>query len=360
MMNNSSESDCFSDESARVYVAYAAVNMFLGLFVCMVAVTLLAILFLLKKHIFYYQRLFMYLNISVILSSVVSIVSFDPFLNYGDIPDKSTYCTILGYLYTSTSVSQYIIIWWISYALFKLGLFRAPRSPQNDITWKEVTVLLMVFFLPPVLLWIPALPSFNQYGPNGPLCDIQTYDFVSCENILSGRLLLSFVKVLPLVISLVVLFVLFIINLCRIQLKLYHHDRSNRNSNSVQSLQELVKTKQRTVQLQACPLVYIALSLIPTLYYTIDTNVAEHLLINYVLYFLDILIINFRGITVLVVLTFDNDTLQRLKKTVLFSKSLKREEIESKPRSYNPTHLHMSYGDSLDAKELKAIHRPAA
>lgn len=346
---------CFTKESARVHVAYAAVNIFLGLTVCIVAVSLLAILFLLKKHIFYYQRLFIYLNVSVISSSIVSIISFRPMLYYDDIPDKSSYCTILGYLYTSSSLSQYIIVWWISFALFKLGLLRITPSPQNSITYKEVMVLLLAFFLPPLLLWIPALPNINQYGPNGPLCDIQTFDYVCCESVLPGRLFNGFIRILPLMISFVVLLILFMINLCRIQFKLYRYDQSNQSSNSVQRLQEIIKTKQKVVQLQVCPLVYIGLSLIPAVYYTIDANTDEHFVISYILYFLDIIIINFRGIALFTVLAFDKDTLQRLKKTILFSKPLKKEEVATQPCYYNVSHLHLSYGDSLDARELQAM-----
>ena len=207
MMNNSSGECSVEDDSIIVYKVYAGMNILMGFVACFLGTFVLSVLFMLDKHLFYYQRLIIYLNVSVILGGLVSITSINPFLvdDSGELT-KSTFCTINGYLFNWSILTQHVLIWWMSIDAFILSM-RNIRSlkPQNSISTIEIIAVLAAFLVPPLLLSIPALPSIDQYGPDGPLCDIQKFDFIKCEPILLGYILLCIYRFLPFSLSIIVL-----------------------------------------------------------------------------------------------------------------------------------------------------------
>ena len=360
-MNNSfnGSDNCFPSSAHTVYRAYAVVNIVMGFVASALGATVLMVLFLLDKHLFYYQRLIIYLNIAVIFGGVVSMISVNPFLSDGDgAPTKSTFCTINAILFNWSTDSQHLIIWWVSIEVFRLGLSRTSLATNRLITKIEVVLILVTFFLPPLLLWIPAIPSVNQYGPDGPVCDIERFDYSSCERSISGYILVAIYKFIPWTVLLILLPILLIINACRIQKDF----RRIRGSNC-QHQREIVNIRQTALQLLVFPFLYIAFSVVPALYYIVDStleNTSANKSTRYVLVFLNLLIRNFRGISVSLGFAFDKDTRSRLRIAGLlfsFRKLVGKEKSIVPYSQYNESNLYTSYGDSLDAKEMRAILR---
>ena len=194
-MDNSSNEECYGNDAVFLYNAYAVLNIVFGFVACFSAIFVLAILLLLDKHLFYNQRILIYLNISVILGGLVSITSINPFLSRG-MPTRSTYCTINGFMYNWSILSQLIMIWWITIDVFRLTTHK--KILQYPGYKLEIVLVIIVFFFPPLVLWIPALPQIDIYGPDGPLCDIQSLNYTTCDKIeIPGYVTLAAYRFLP-------------------------------------------------------------------------------------------------------------------------------------------------------------------
>ena len=334
-------------------------NILMGFVACFLGTFVLSVLFMLDKHLFYYQRLIIYLNVSVILGGLVSITSINPFLvdDSGELT-KSTFCTINGYLFNWSILTQHVLIWWMSIDAFILSM-RNIRSlkPQNSISTIEIIAVLAAFLVPPLLLSIPALPSIDQYGPDGPLCDIQKFDFIKCEPILLGYILLCIYRFLPFSLSIIVLPILFIISTIKIQREI---KRTQIDTGNNCQYQEVVNTKHTALQLQMYPLLYVIFSVVPGIYFVADIGSRQRHVPKLVIYFLYILIRNFRGIAVSLAFSLDKDTRSRLRKTnvsyaiKMFARSRVRKNQVIHSYS-NERNLYTSYGDSLDAKQMRAV-----
>ncbi len=351
-MTNSS-GDCY-DADAPVYQAYAIVNVILGVAVCVLGSFVLTVLFLLDKHLFYYQRLIIYLNVSVIFGGVVSVMSINPFL-----PDtESTFCTVNGVLFNWSILTQYIIIWWISIEAFKLSMRKISLHTESSKPSSiEVVILLVAFFLPLLFVWIPALPSINRYGPDGPLCDLVKFNYTDCKRLDEVYLIIAFYRLIPLSLSLVVFPILFLISVLKFKIdskKRLHHLECQQQHSEVFSIKHLA------LQLQLYPVLYVMFSIAPLLFYVVDSHLEHY----FIVYMLVIIINNLRGIVVSSMSAFDKDTRSRLTKARISNtlKRLVRFDQAShggnyRPFSYNRSNLYTSYGDSLDGKEMKAIRK---
>ena len=349
-MSNNNSSECYHQDSLIVFKAYAVVNVLMGIVACFLATFVLSILFLLGKHFFYYQRLIMYLNVSVILGGIVAIISINPFLtDDSGILAQSTFCTINGYLFNWSILTQSILIWWISVDTFIMSMRNNILfEPRNSISVIEIVAVLITFLLPPLLLWVPALPTINQYGPDGPFCDIQKYDYERCEKMKLGYVLLGVYRLLPLIISIIILPALVVISVVKIKM-----DLKKIQYNTLNDCQrhEIAKTKHTVLQLQVYPLLYVIFSAVPVIYFIADADL-DHLISKYILYFLYLLIGNFRAIAVSLAFAFDSDTRSRLKKMNLI---LFRVSDENRVHSIHQRNLTTSYGDSLNAVRVMRV-----
>ena len=348
-MNNSSD-DCYPPD-APMYRGIAIANVVLGVTVCVLGVSVLIVLFLLDKHLFYYQRLIIYLNVSVIFGGVVSIMSINPLL-----PDtESAYCAVNGILFNWFVLTQYIIIWWISIAAFKLSMRNISlHTESSKPSLIEILLLLVAFFLPLLCVWIPALPSIDLYGPDGPLC-VKVLN-TDCKKLDDVHLTIAYYRLIPLSLSIIVFPILFLISVLKFKLdskkKLPCHECQQQHS-------EIFSIKHLALQLQFYPVLYVALSITPILFYAVDSD-EKHYFVVHLLY---IIIYNLRGIAVFLMSAFDKDTRSRLTKAS-FSNALKRlvrldreYRGNNRPFSFNRSNLYTSFGDSLDGKEMKATRK---
>ena len=328
-----------------LYKAFAVLNIILGITACLFAIFALVALFLLDKHLFYNQRLLIYLNIAIILGSLVSIASINPLLVGDTHPTRSHYCTVNGILYNWSILTQLMIIW-----LITIDLFRLSRSVDKLLNHPghvaEITLLSIAFFLPPLILWIPAIPSIDMYGPDGPLCDIQTLNYTTCKTISNGYIALAVYRIGPFVFSLTIIPILILIGLCRLRTLGMMRKLPSCNPQR----QELVNISSTVWQLQVYPLVYFIFSIPPIIHFITQGKEGIDALVL-MTYFFYILGNNVRAISLSFAFLFNKDTRACFRKI--------RERIfnghSSLVASYhNQPSLYCNMGDSLDAKEYHA------
>ena len=304
-------------------------NIATGAAVTLCAISVLIVLFLLKKYHFHNQRLIMYLNVFVIIQGILSAVNVHNF--FDEESTQNTFCNVYGLLHNYAIYIQHFMIWWITIDLFLLAVFRIYVSNKFEVLQIVTTLVFPITFL-----WVPLVPQIDQvkYGPDGPICDMQIFDYSNCEQILSGGLILRLIPLLLFMITFVSLYIIAIIKL-RNQSNQYEgiYDPSHRKE-----AEDLIK-RMRIVML--FPIVYL-LFFIP------------EVIRNFVLYFSEkqtyivlsaiyIIVANFRGIFVSVAFVFDPETCGRLKASNMRG-VFKRNSLLN---SYANSNMYVNYSDSL-------------
>lgn len=341
--------NCYGNESAVIFKVYAGINMAMGLVACVFGLFTVISLLLLNKHLFYNQRLLIYLNSSNIFGGLVSMASVNPFLSDG-LPTNSIYCTINAFFFNSFVLTQLLIIWWIALDGFRPYLF--TRNILYPSFGLEVTLLVLVFALPPLVLWIPAIPGVGLYGPDGPLCDIQALNYTTCEPITNGYIGLSVYLFLPILVTIFLLPILLIVGKRKMQKDEHKFESANPQT------REIMVVRKEVWQLQVYPLIYLIFIIPSVIHYIvagigiISNDVKKIVLATYFFY---IVCNNVRGITLSFVYVFGRKKLdmsfQNMRHRI--KTNFRRNDII---KSYNTSkgNLYLSYGDSLDGKEIKA------
>ena len=345
MSSNLSET-CFNHDILHTYQAFAIINVILGCFSSLCGAMVLFILLRLGKHLFYRQRLVMYLNCSVVLQGLVSIISINAFLHGEEDLGKSTYCTINGFLFNWSVLTQLIIIWWIAIDIFRINRFHI--NLEQFVTKFELFQVFTMFLLPSLLLIILATPVVNLYGPDGPLCDIQVFNYSNCEQIDSGYIALAVYRFFP--------FIFLIISVSILVLCICGQKQKGSRPQRVCNYQkrEIEQIKRTTCELFVYIVIYLVLSIIPTVHYLVQLfSIRRDTDASLAIYFLYIATINLRGVAISLAFALDRDIWKRLKgmdkKSVLAFFCLQQDSTVS---VYN--NLYTSCGDSLDAKEITA------
>lgn len=341
---------CYGNDSVTVFKVYAGINMVVGLLAFVFGTAIVISLFLLNKHLFYNQRLLIYLNSSNIFGGLVSMTSFNPFFSDG-VPTRSVYCTINAFFFNSFVLTQLSIIWWIALDGFRPYL--STRKIFYPSFGLEVILVILVFAIPPLILWIPAIPSVDLYGPDGPLCDIQTLNYTTCKVIINGYIGVSVYLFVPFVFTIILLPLLLMVGKKKMK-----KDQSQFESSNPQ-IREIMVVRKEVRQLQVYPLIYL-IFMIPSVIHFATTAISNNISneVNQVVlvtYFIYVVCNNIRGITLSVVYVYG-----RRKRDASFKNigqriraNFRRTELI---KSYNTRkdNLYLSYGDSLDAKEIQA------
>ena len=303
-------------------------NIATGAAVTLCAISVLIVLFLLKKYHCHNQRLIMYLNVFVIIQGVLSVVNVHNF--FDEKSTQNTFCHVYGLFHNYAIYIQHFMIWWITIDLFLLAVFRIYVSNKF-----EVLQIVTTLFLPFTFLWVPLVPQ-NQvkYGPDGPICDMQIFDYSNCEKILSGGLIIRLIPLLLFLITFVSLYIITIIKLrnqCNQYEGIYNPSHRKEAEDSIK--------RMRIVML--FPIVYI-LFFIPEVIRNFVVYVSEKQTYT-VLSAIYIIVANFRGIFVSVAFVFDPETCNRLKASKMRC-VFKRNSLLN---SYANSNLYVNYSDSL-------------
>ena len=337
--------NCTDDKQFWEFQIITGLSIFTGVLTVICGIIVLTVLILFKKYHFHNQRLIMYLNVCVIIQGIVSATNVNTLLPAAvdlEAIQDSTLCSVYGFLNNYAIYIQLLMIWWITIDIFLLSVFRIHVSNKF-----EMVQIFTTFFLPLTFLWIPLLSQINQYGPDGPICDIQIIDYSSCERIHTGTVTWVVLRLIPLVLSMITIISLYIIVIVKLK-KERNQYKGVYDPSHQKEVDDLIK---RTRVLLAYPIIYFLFSIPNVIKHFSEFFNNEQEFIAF--FALSVLASNLRGAAISLAFTFDCATLGRLKTLNMISlwHSQRNSAIIN---SYADSNLYMSYGDSLDAKEYKA------
>ncbi|XP_019853042.1 PREDICTED: uncharacterized protein LOC109582643 [Amphimedon queenslandica] len=168
---------------------------------------------LFKKYLFRYQRMILYLDIVLILYTVIEAINS---FSYDLAAHLLTYCKILGFLELYISLSVVVAI-----TCFTIDIFLKVSCQVNTDTKHEVVYILLMFLSPILVTWIPFYTQ--SYGFAGAWCWIKTFQDKSCTRDSTAVALQFLLYYIPLFILYPILFLLLLITLCRLYRQRYNY-----------------------------------------------------------------------------------------------------------------------------------------
>ena len=201
--------NCSSHYTGQEYVIVAALSATSAFISLLASCFIVSIIVLFKKWKFFPQRLFLYLAISVILTSI------SPIIHRVDYENQTTdfyvgFCKFAGFIGQITSWMQLMAVVSITVYVFAYAIFRK----RTDSLVNELLYVFFIFVFPLLFNWIPF--TVNGYGRAGAWCWIPNEDIFTCEELLSGQILqfvLWFVPVYVIIIILICLCVAILVKI---------------------------------------------------------------------------------------------------------------------------------------------------
>ena len=286
----------FNTLQFKIVAVIGASSALVSFFACLIVIVLI---FLLKKHLFFTQRLILYLTISALFWSVALVLRRVDYVTENSA--TRGFCIFSGFLDQTGSWSLLLAITCITVNLF-------INSVLNKRTDKfEKLYIFTIFIFPLTFTWIPFINL--AYGRSGAWCWIRNVD-EDCNNFLFGTILQFALWWVPLYIILLVLIVLYIIIICTVQ-------KSRRKWSGQYDAETDRLQKQLRKEIWPIfwyPVLYLLLNIFPLI------NRIYNLFVNQpslALWILHALSVTLQGGFIAVAFTLDPGTLRRLSFTKL-------------------------------------------
>lgn len=179
--SGSGDSDCSKELpfDTPVFKVIASIRAGMGVFSLLVCLSVILLLILLRKHLFFDQRLVLYLAIASLCHSISYILGRVDFSGSRQIRDP--YCYAAGFAETYTSCVELLAVLSVTGHVFVLAVLKLKR---NKLDW---LYLVFIFILPLVWSWVPFV--FDAYATAGPWCGIRTLEPSDCDAYQTGNLL---------------------------------------------------------------------------------------------------------------------------------------------------------------------------
>ena len=287
MRDDGNDTNC----SVEHAVTIAALGASSGLVSTLACIGVVILIFLLKKHYFFSQRLILYLSIASLLNSVSTALRYQ---RLGE--TIHGLCVFTAFFDQTTSWSALIAISCITVNLLLLVVFR------KQTTKLEPFFFIMIFIFPLTFNWIPFVE--DAYGVSGAWCWIRTKN-EDCSVFLFGTYLSFILWWVPLYVILAVLIVIYI--------AIIYHMRKRRRTWEGKYDPESAKLKKMMEKevrpLLWYPLIYFVINIFPLINRIHDTATEDPAL---ALWILHALFSPLKGGFIAVAFTLDRETLRRL------------------------------------------------
>ena len=174
--------NCSSPYTGHEYVIVAALSAASAFISLLASYFIVSIIVLFKKWKFFAQRLFLYLAIAAILTSLSTII------HRVDYENQTTdfyvgFCRFAGFMEQITAWMQLMAVVSITVYVFAYAMFRK----RTESLVYELVYVFFIFAFPLLFNWIPF--TVNGYGRAGAWCWIPSEDIFTCKKLLSGRIL---------------------------------------------------------------------------------------------------------------------------------------------------------------------------
>ncbi len=250
MSSSNNSTNCFDQYNTNGYVAVVAIRAVAGSIsvVCCLAVIALIVLF--KKYKFFTQRLILYLTISTLAYSLVSILNVAGYKAYTS-TSLQNYCVFIGFL-------EQVMSCWIPMAITCIVVDLFVKVIINKATDKlEILYGLIIFASPLTYSLIPFKDL--AYGQAGAWCWIRDHDYDDCEKFDLGTALRFTLYWVPLVIIMVVLTVLLVVTVVFLRIK--QQKWEGKFDPEVKLLRK--RMRKEVIPLISYPIIFLALNIFP-------------------------------------------------------------------------------------------------
>ncbi len=155
------------------YVIVAVVSSGSGILSALCCIFVICLVFLLKKHYFFTQRIILYHCMAALFRSVALITRFHRLGYKDELKLQTVMCSISGFLDQLTS--WYLLM---DYSVITFTLLMTAVFHKNVARLERLYVVL-IFVLPLTFNWIPFID--NTYGRFDEYCWIRTTNFDDCS-----------------------------------------------------------------------------------------------------------------------------------------------------------------------------------
>ena len=181
MAENESYSDVCSVFDTYPYVIVAAVSAGSAMVSALCCIFVIGLIFLLKKHYFFIQRIILYHCLAALFRSLSTILRLHRLGYQVESTALDTLCLISAF---TGLVTQWVIImnfFVITFILLMTAVF------HKNVARLEGLYVVLIFIFPLTLNWIPFIN--NTYGRFGAWCWIRTINYDDCSEHHFGMIL---------------------------------------------------------------------------------------------------------------------------------------------------------------------------
>lgn len=299
-ISNETDLSCFEVYSEPKYTGLLVLNSVLSVVSCLFLLSMMSIIVLFKKYVFFNQRLILYLGITSFLFSLFSAINLSsPFAHKNT--QARNYCTAMGYF-------DHLFLWCqvMSVACIMIDVFIKVVWERNTERYETIYLLLTI--------GLPLLQSFVPifhlaYGHAGVFCWIRDREYDDCSIFYFGLYLRFILFYVPFYLLMFVIAILLLISL-------YFTRRKRRQWTTGKSNKQIIviqkKLESEIRPLVAYPAVFVCLTIIPLIqriYGIFNTEGNVYYALSIVL----VLVYRLLGVIITVIFTFDPETRKKLK-----------------------------------------------
>ena len=297
--NSSTDLSCFEQYNNKKYEAVVAIRAVAGVIsvICCLAVITLIVLF--KKYKFFTQRLILYLTISTLAYSLVSIINVGGHKAYTS-KSLQDYCVFTGFLEQVTSC-------WIPMAITCIIVDLFFKVIFNKATDKfEIPYGLIIFVSPLIYSWLPFINL--AYGQAGAWCWIRDSSYEDCTNLPLGTALRFALYWVPVVILMIILTILLVIIVVFLRMK--QQKWEGKFDPEVKQMRK--QMRREVIPLISYPMIFLALNIFPLANRIVNIASPEPV---YVLWIFAAISLPLQGLVITIAFVADPET--RSKMTLL-------------------------------------------
>ena len=177
--NTSSNGSICSVFDSYDYVIVAAVSAGSAMVSALCCVFVICLIFLLKKHYFFIQRLIVYHCLAALCRSVTLILRLHRLGHLHDSTALTVLCSITGFM-------DQVTLWYLTID-FSVIIFTLLMTAvfHKNVSRLEGLFVVLIFIFPLTFNWIPFIN--NSYGRSGPWCWIRNLNFDDCTEFKFGK-----------------------------------------------------------------------------------------------------------------------------------------------------------------------------
>ena len=267
---------------------------------CLCILSMIVIIILFKKYLFFTQRLILYLAISTFSFSFISVINLSAKYAHENQSAK-IYCIIMGFFLQLT-------MWWELMAITCIMVDVFIKVVFNKFTERlEVLYFLMTFVLPLTFSWIPFIKL--TYGPAGAFCWIRDRSLKGCELFYFGVYLRFSLYYIPLYLLMPIITIMTIISFCCVRRK-----RKQWIGQYSHEAKQISKMMEREIRpLIYYPFIFIVINIVPLVKRIYGISHSDDTA-SFVLALINAIVYPLLGVLITLVFALDPETRKKIKR----------------------------------------------